>query len=324
MRSVIEKHLQKQNWQSCLDTVEIFMADNPPDADQAFLLIAMCRCYLGLGDYFKGVSSGEVAGFLAKRVGDWDLVGEAIYRTGLCHYYGKGYEQAIRHLEEFFSHEPRYLKSRGLSGEVLFIQGCARLALRQYRAASERFARALDWALERGTPEDAEWYRINLIWALLESGQLEKAEEMITCLEAYVTEHPDKAIPRRQALHDRAHLLYLQNKFNEAFRHVQDTIEESVGRDPLALGWSFLTLHYMARALGHTQQCVHLALAVKRLAIRAKSPLVEERINESLKQIHRQVGTPVLLEALSGAGHFKPPRTGRNCRKRRAATGGAV
>lgn len=323
VRALIEALLQKQQWQSCLDAAEIALSQNPPDRDQAFLLYACCRCHFSLGAYFKGASCGDIAGFLARRIGQWDLSGEAIYRAGLCFYYGKAYDQALTHLESYFTHEPNYVTAQAFKGEVLFIQGCARRTLRQHRAAAERFERAVEWAESNADEADVELYRLNLIWSLLESEQLDKAEEMLGHLQSYVDRNPEEQTPRLHLLHDQAHLLFLRKQFAEAYSQAILTIEESLEKDLLVAGQVLLTLHHLARQLGKTQEAIHLSLALKRLAVRTKSPTLEERINHSLKELHRQVGTPTFLEAMAGVSPLRPRRAGRTGGQRRRAAGGA-
>lgn len=321
-RAMVEPYLAEQDWRTCLRNAELLLQHKPPIAEQAFLLNAACQCHFALGDYMKGASAGEVAAYLALQADDWDLAGEAIYRTGLCHYYNRTYDQAIQQLRRYFAHESRYSTSGRFKGEVFFIQGCARRAMRQFRAAAELYAGAVDWAKEQGDEARLLLYLRNRIWVLLEARQLTEVESLMAELETLAERHPDQPVHGLHALHERAHLALLQHDHPAAFEQACRVIRESFDHDLYISGTAYLTLHYLARDLDRVQQALHLALAVKRVALRAESPTLDELIGKSLKEMHSLHGAAAILECVGGPGRTRWRKTSRRGRRQSGSSGG--
>lgn len=325
--AVLLSLLKKSEFAACRAAVEDLISEQmdsqqPDDLELAHLHVILCRALFGLHDCLAAGDAADLATFLGRKVKAHDVMGEALYRAGICYAAGGEFRTAVARFTAYLDHEQYYSTATTFKGDVLYGRGYAYDGMRAYSYSVQDYESALKWMLDKGDTTKVQRCRQNLAWALILRQELVRAEQVLTELEEDAVTTGDELTTHHVA-HDRTHMRYLEKDYVGAITEAVNLLDQAGNQFPQVRCHVALTLIAVAQAVKRPQEAAVLAVIAERLAGQAHRPDLEAEANELLQTIEGHAGTECLAQALFDTRQWLPGSVGRRRRTNSAgATGG--
>lgn len=265
---------------------------------------ALALAHSFLNDHGKAVPAGEIAVYLARESGDFDLLGEAIYHSGIVYGRRRWHEPAADRFEEYFQYLSLYTTAKELQPKVLFNQGVAYRWLRDYRTSVKKLRQA--WELVRETQGQRQQnYRWDLVWVCMLAGELDGVPELLAQGRAYLNQHPEDREAYFQQLNDEARYALLTGDLADAYKKAMEVIKQG-DAFPDMQAVAGLTVHYLAVKRGMHLDALIIGCYVKQKAAAARRPDLDEEISKSIIEIDARSDGALMRELLNQLGYLRP------------------
>ena len=306
--------LQKKQFEACRVTVEETIENllAAPDLDEVAseqpladavkwvrqrdhelvaLHIILCLALFNLNLFREAGEKADIAGFLARKVKDDELLGEALYRAGVCYGSNEDYPTATQRLTDCIT-----LGNEAFLGDALYNRGTVYKSIGAYQQAIPEYEAAIAWALNR-KPELVKWGRINLAWVLILSQEFSRAEEVLERLSQDADAGTDRTL-QLQIAHDHAHMAFLRGQGRESLQQAYVCMQRAGREYPHVRARVALTLMGLALDQGMPQEAFTLGIVSKRLAGQAHRFDLDEEASRNLRDLEYREGTEALIEPL--------------------------
>lgn len=168
MVELLDKLLAESDWTTALKLAHSLLLEGGHSAsDLAHIHQAICRAYMGLGEYLKAIPFGELARKLARDLGEWDLFGTVC--NELCAAYGETRQYTALWVcaMDFLKYKHHYRDAAYREGLIYINLGSVSFRRRNWAEAAHWYEAALTFHKARGELEYMQWARLGLIRACL-------------------------------------------------------------------------------------------------------------------------------------------------------------
>jgi tetratricopeptide (TPR) repeat protein len=292
--------LDKKQFEACRTTVEDMITDqlneaNPCDSELAQLHIIHCRSLYGLLQYQPAGEKADIAAFLARKLKDNELLGEALYRAGVCFGVHGDQHTAIQRFSGCIE-----TGVTAFRGEAFYSRGYCYVNVGAYSSAVSDYEAALNWAAQHDSSQ-ARKYRINLAWALLLDHRFDRAE-LVLCEASQEPGASEDRTLQLQISHDRAHMAYLLKQGRTAFHKAMVALRQSGREFPHIRAHIALTLMGLATDHEMPQEAFSLGVLAKRLAGQALRADLDDEASRKMQALELDAGTDCLVKSLCETG----------------------
>lgn len=261
------------------------------DRELAFLHIVWCRSIFGLYQFREAGEKADIAAFLARKLNDSELLGEALYRAGVCYSSHGDYPLAIQRLTECIDGGTDTFR-----GDAYYNRGFAHQSLAGYAQAIPDYEAAIEWTASR-KPDLVADSRMNLAWVLILCHEFDRAEQVLKQLANEPGADADRTL-QLQISHDRLHMSFFKGNHREAFKQAFSCMRQA-GKDYPEIR-AHVVLTFMGMAIGHgeTQEAFTLGMFAKRLAGQAHRFDLDDEASRQMRDLECQEGTEFLVRSL--------------------------
>lgn len=237
--STVKRLLEERKWQLCADlAADLLPGSEISQQDKAFVAFALARSLSFLERYTAALEPGQIAVFLATEVGDFDLLGMALWELAGIQRRIPGQEHnSMESYQRFIGNKDRY--SNALRRErlhlALFNLAVVERICNLHQEALEHFGEAREEAWSVQAYDQAETCRQNQCWQALQVGNLELAEKLIAKGERYVKDHPQDILAQIHLLNDMAQYTFLKQDYGNAIGHAMELVLLAEKHDQIGL-----------------------------------------------------------------------------------------
>lgn len=309
-RRMFRTLIQNKQWLALRDLAnEMLAAPGLSVLDQAVAHDGLCLALSFLDQHGQAVGSGEIAAYLAKQAGDYDLLGEALYHSGIAYGRMRMLERAVERFEEFTQYLDHYVEARSLYPKVLLNQGIAYRWLHDFESAADKLAEA--WALvENPFAPEVQPIRQDLVWTYMLDKRLGEVPQLLELGRRYVADHPEDQYARFDQMNDEARYAYLSGDLALAFDLASVVLQEG-GSFPGIQAEAGLTIHYAALAKGMYKQALAVGFMVKIHAGKARREDLDAEVTRSMTETDLDHDGVLMRELLAEMGQIRSPMKAR-------------
>lgn len=291
--STVRRLLDERKWQLCADlAADLLPGSEISQQDKAFVSFALARSLSFLDRYTAALEPGQIAVFLANELGDFDLLGMALWELAGIQRRIPGQEyNSMENYRRFIENKDRY--SNDLRRErlhlALYNLAVVERSCNLHQEALEHFgqARAQAWAVQDYA--QAERCRQDQCWQALSVNNLELAEQLIAKGERYTKDHPQDILAQIHQLNDMAQYAYLKKDYGNTIGHAMELIFLAEKHDQIGLLANGLLIWSKAlERLEDLDSALRVGMWAHIEAQRADRPELVAEIREYLEGIRLQ------------------------------------
>jgi len=295
---ILDSLLGKEQYEACRSTVEDMIklqmeAAQPDDHELAHLHLFLCRALQGEHRHDQAGAKADIAEFLARKLKDWNLVREALYRAGFNYIQAGNYPTAVERFTASLDYGDDQFKAK-----ALFNRGHAHERQLAFSFAAQDMEQAIQLVGDK-EPSLLRDCRMNLAWHLILLGEFERAEKELNRLSAH---GPEDRYTQLQMAHDRLHILHLKGEGREALLNAVTALRQAGTDYPDVKALVGLTLMSVSVEEGLVEQGFALGVLSKRLAGKANRLDLDQAASRKMQALEFSAGADCLAQSLLRSG----------------------